>query len=222
MELGHRYSKAWGVFAPCSWVRSLQKLILSGTTALPVCQLHYYTLTRFPSFTLVLSLSFLPSRIPLSSPSVNLTSSPLHLTPPRPPPLRPNDLSPWQCGVHSQLQPHSSERLCPVHSQAHWGEGSGGKGHHCSRPVQHTNQHVLTGRHHGRHRRAVAGQGTRQVRSHNQTNPLSSLLRALFTHALDITSHWSNRPARWEIKGSVHPNYKKTDFLTYCLWYLAM
>lgn len=174
---------------------SLQKLILSGTTALLVCQLCYY---MFPPFTLCFLYDFFPLELP--SPPPHLLTSQLHPCTWNLPTSSSTHWY-WQCGVHSQLQPHSSERLSPVYPQAHWGEGSGGKGNHCSRPVQHTNQHVLTGCHHGCHCRTVAGQGTWQVRSHNQTNPLSSLLCALSTHAPDITSHWSNQPVCWEIKG---------------------
>lgn len=179
MDLGHSYSTVWGVFGLCCWVYihevspETKAERYNSSICLSVALLHVDPVSSL-HFGAVISL--------LSNVNVHLSPSLLHLNQPHHHhwPLTHGH---WQCGVHSQLQPHSSERLSPVYPQAHWGEGSGGKGHHCSRPVQHTNQHVLTGRHHGRHRRPVAGQGTRQVRSHNQTNPLQSFMHSIHSQS---------------------------------------
>lgn len=64
-----------------------------------------------------------------------------------------------QCRLPGALQPQRPEGLCPVHPQAHRGEGAGRQGHHHPRAVQHAHQHVLPGRHHGRHCRAGPGPG---------------------------------------------------------------
>uniref|UniRef100_A0A8I3N460 LIM domain binding 3 n=1 Tax=Canis lupus familiaris TaxID=9615 RepID=A0A8I3N460_CANLF len=57
------------------------------------------------------------------------------------------------------VQPQRPEGLGPVHPQAHRGEGAGRQGHHHPCAVQHAHQHVLPGRHHGRHCWAGPGPG---------------------------------------------------------------
>lgn len=187
MKLGHSYSTEQCAFS--LRVFTISENHHSSTTAhpaapntpLPVAWLHFdlaisffllllfhILLSSFPQY--LIFKTFTPA--PETSLFYPLTFDPSHL--------------PWQCGVHPQLQPHCFERLSPLHPQAHWGQGSRRKGHYCSRSVQHTNQHVLTGRHYGRHRRAVTGQGTRQVRTHDQTNPPSNVWYLLCT---DIWSH---------------------------------
>lgn len=61
--------------------------------------------------------------------------------------------------VPAQLQPYSTEGHCPLHQQAHRGEGAWRKGHHHPCPVQHPHQHVLPGCYNGCHRWSVPGQG---------------------------------------------------------------
>lgn len=168
MKLGHVWSVVC-VFAVRSELQEVNSARYNSSPCLSVASLHADPLSSlhfgaFSHFSPLNPPPFLP-------PFCVCKPSPLHPCTwnPRVPLTSDPSLWHWQCGVHPQLQPHCSERLSPVHPQAHWGEGSGWKGHHRSRPVQHTNQHVLTGCHHGRHRRPVAGQGTRQVRSHDQT-----------------------------------------------------
>lgn len=86
MELGHSYSKAWGVFCLCSWVcisEASPKANIeqyNSPTCLSVALLHIdpVSFLHFGAFS-VISFLFNSPLLPLS---VNLSSSPLHLTPP--------------------------------------------------------------------------------------------------------------------------------------------
>lgn len=115
-----------------------------------------------------LAASFRCKKVPLTQLFVLSLNPTAHL-PPFNHPQSPFSIWPLtsdpQHGVHPQLQPHRPERLRPFHPQAHRGERPRWEGHHRPRSVQHAHQHVLTGRHNGRHRRPVAGQRPRRVRN---------------------------------------------------------